>query len=86
MIARLASIKLNKSRAAIVLGSTIYLWGISEYNFLNDERYLKHELCHVRQFSDHGFVLFICLYLLESIKMGYYDNRFEVEARNAELI
>jgi hypothetical protein len=38
----------------------------------------------VAQYRQFGFVPFIFLYLAEWIKKGYYNNRFEVEAREAE--
>lgn len=69
---------------AMVLGKTIHLHNTTKANFLQDERWVKHELCHIKQFKDHGYVGFIIKYLWESIKKGYYNNRFEVEARKAE--
>ena len=68
----------------MVLGKTIHLHNTTKANFLQDERWVKHELCHIKQFKDHGYVGFIIKYLWESIKKGYYNNRFEVEARKAE--
>jgi hypothetical protein len=38
----------------------------------------------VEQFRRHGFFKFLFLYLWESLRHGYHDNRFEVEARAAE--
>ena len=83
-IAKLAATKLGSKRVAIVIGSTIHLHNTSKEDFLKDKRWVKHELCHVRQFHQNGFFTFIAKYLWESIKHGYYNNRFEVEARNAE--
>lgn len=68
----------------MVLGNTIYLHNATKQELLQNQRWLKHELCHVRQFQQHGLVLFIIKYLWESMKNGYYNNRFEVEARAAE--
>jgi hypothetical protein len=84
LIAKLAAFKLRSKRVAIVIGKTIHLHNTSEEEFLKDERWVKHELCHVRQFRENGLVGFIFKYLWESIKHGYHDNRYEVEARNAE--
>jgi hypothetical protein len=39
----------------------------------------------VRQFQRYGFLWFTVLYLWESARRGYYNNRFEVEARVAEM-
>jgi hypothetical protein len=83
-LARVAAWKLSASRVAIVFGSTIHLHNTTKEQFLNDERWVKHELCHIRQYQRLGFVRFIVLYLWDSIRNGYYNNRFEVEAREAE--
>jgi len=83
-IAKLAAYKLRSKKVAIVIGKTIYLHNTSKQTFLNDDRWLKHELCHIKQFQQNGFFIFIVKYLWESIKNGYYNNKFEVEARNAE--
>ena len=82
--ARLAAKKMNAYSVAMVLGKTIHLWGTSKKNFLADECWVKHELCHIKQFAEHGYVGFIIKYLWESLKVGYYNNKFEVEAREAE--
>ena len=83
-IAKLASKKLRTNRVAIVICKTIHLHNTSKQIFLQDERWLKHELCHVRQFKKYGFLNFIIKYLWESIRNGYYNNKYEVEARAAE--
>lgn len=83
-IAKLAAVKLRSSSVAMVLGNTIHLHNASKNEFLQNQRWLKHELCHVRQFQQHGYVLFIIKYLWETVKNGYYNNRFEAEARAAE--
>lgn len=85
-LARIAAWKLKSESVAMVLGKTIHLHNASKSAFLNDERWLKHELCHVKQFKQHGYIGFLVKYLWESIRKGYYNNRFEVEARNAELL
>lgn len=43
-----------------------------------------HELKHVEQFEREGWFRFLWLYMLDYLKAGYYNNRFEIEARNAE--
>ena len=83
-IAKFAAIKLQSQQAAIVIGKTIHLYNTSKKQFLLNERWLKHELCHVKQFQENGYVIFIAKYLWESIKRGYYNNKYEVEAREAE--
>lgn len=83
-LARIAVWKLGTHSVAMVLGSTIHLWNATKEEFLADEEWVKHESCHIRQFKQYGFVGFLVRYLWESIRHGYYNNRFEVEARNAE--
>jgi hypothetical protein len=83
-LARIAARKLNSTKVAIVLGNTIYLYNTGKETFLKDERWLKHELCHIKQFREHGFFSFIAKYLWESLKNGYYNNKYEVAARTAE--
>src|SRR5688500_18852195 len=83
-VARIAARKMKSHRAAIVFGEVIHLHNISKEQFLADERLVKHELCHVKQYKENGFVLFLIKFLIESIRKGYYNNRLEVEARAAE--
>ena len=83
-VARLAAWKLRASSVAIVVGKTIHLHNVSKDNFLKDEQWFKHEYCHLRQFKQHGFLPFIGKYLWESIRHGYFNNKYEVEARAAE--
>lgn len=83
-LAKLAALKLHSNRVAIVLGKTFYLYNTSKEEFLNDAKWLKHELCHIAQFKQYGFFTFIIKYLWESLWHGYYNNKYEVEARKAE--
>ncbi len=83
-IARLAARKLKSANVAIVIGKTIHLWNTPPLRFLQDKCWLRHELCHLRQFRKHGFTKFILLYLSESVRHGYFNNKFEIEAREAE--
>lgn len=83
-IAKLAALKLKTKRIAIVIGNTIHLHHTSKEEFLNDKRWVRHELCHIRQFQQNGFIPFMAKYVWESIKHGYYHNKYEVEAREAE--
>ncbi len=84
-IAKLAAVKLRSNRVAIVIGKTIHLHNTSKQDFLKDEKWVKHELCHVRQFHQYGFVNFIVKYLWESLRHGYFKNKYEVEARAEEI-
>ena len=85
-LAKIAAKKLGTKSVAMVLGKTIHLCNTTKAGFLLDEKWVKHELCHIKQFKEHGYFLFVVKYLWESIRKGYYNNRFEVEARNAEAL
>ena len=75
-IAKIAAIKLRSKRIAIVIGKTIHLHNTSTKDFLKEEKWVKHELCHVKQFQQNGFFIFIAKYLWESVRRGYYNNKF----------
>ena len=83
-IARLAAKKLHAGNVAIVIGRTIHLYNVTEQELLKNEKWLKHELCHIKQFQQYGFITFLAKYIWESINKGYFNNKFEVEARRAE--
>ncbi len=82
--ARMAAWKLNGTAAALVFGNTIYLHNITKEDFLEDARWVKHELKHIQQYQQLGKLRFVSLYFIEWLRKGYYNNRFEVEAREAE--
>lgn len=83
-MAKIAAKKLRSASVAMVIGSTIHLHNTSREEFLQNENWVKHELCHIRQYKQHGIAAFLIKYVWESVKKGYYNNRFEVEARAAE--
>jgi hypothetical protein len=85
-LARIAALKLRSGRVAMVIGNTIHLHNVTRADFLKNESWVKHELCHIQQFKKHGFVPFLAKYLWESVRHGYHNNKFEVEARKAELM
>ena len=82
-LARIARWVLRVDNVAMVLGKCIYLSGVQKEIFLKNRAWVAHELCHVRQFQEYGFFRFLWLYFIESLKVGYYRNKFEVEARAA---
>jgi hypothetical protein len=84
LLARIAAWKLNSKKVAIVFGKTIHLCRTSKEEFLNDTRWLRHELKHVEQYQRYGSARFVFLYLREWMKAGYDNNKYEVEAREAE--
>ena len=49
---------------------------------ISDSLY-KHESCHIMQVKRDGRLKFICKYLYYNIKYGYYNNPYEIEARQA---
>ena len=79
-----ASRVLRTEQMAMVLGRTIHLYNTSTEEFLADKRWYNHELKHIEQFEQHGFIPFLLKYTIESIKNGYYNNKYEIEARRAE--
>lgn len=83
-LARLAARRMGSPQLAMVIGRTIHLHGVSRRDFLQNASWLRHEVCHVRQYRQLGLVRFLWLYLWETWKAGYHGNRFEVAARAAE--
>jgi hypothetical protein len=57
----------------------IYLRGSAE-DFFSDPVLMLHEYCHVLRQWEPG-LLTTARYLLEWFRRGYWDNRFEIEAR-----
>jgi len=82
--ARMAASWLKVDNIAFTLGRTIYLHNASAQEFIQDQRWVKHELKHVEQFKRYGFIPFIALYTIETIRHGYHNNKYEKEARMAE--
>ena len=84
LLARLAARKLKQDKMAMVLGRTILLHNTTAAELVGDKRWLRHELAHIRQFKQQGYLPFLFNYLVESIRNGYYNNKYEREARAAE--
>lgn len=81
-LARVARLVLGgNARVAMVLGQTVHLSGATRAEFLADPEWVAHEEVHLRQVRDLGLPRFLWQYLVESARVGYYQNRFEVEAR-----
>lgn len=81
-LARIARVVLGgNARVAMVLGQTVHLSGATREEFLADPEWVAHEEVHLRQVRDLGVVRFLWEYLVESARVGYYQNKFEVEAR-----
>ena len=80
-LARVARLVLRAPRVAMVVGGTVHLSGASRAEFLADPEWVAHEAVHLRQYREHGLLPFLWKYLLESARVGYYHNKYEVEAR-----
>lgn len=83
-LARIAALKLGVDSVALTLGNTIHLYRASREELIENNRWLKHELAHVEQFRKYGFLKFIAMYLVETIRNGYRQNKYEIQAREAE--
>lgn len=83
-VARIAAVKMKADKVAIVFGNTIHLHNTSRQDFLSDTDWVCHELKHVEQYKQNGFALFLIKYVFDWVKNGYYNNKFEVEARESE--
>jgi hypothetical protein len=72
---------LKAQRVAMVVGQTVHLSGTTREDFLADAEWVAHEAVHLRQYKEHGLLPFLWKYLVESARVGYYANKYEVEAR-----
>ncbi|HEY6975038.1 MAG TPA: DUF4157 domain-containing protein [Chitinophagaceae bacterium] len=83
-LARVAAYILHEDCVAVVIGETVYLWNTNRQDFLKNKKWVTHELVHVQQFKQYGSLRFLFLYIWESLRNGYHNNRFEIEAREKE--
>jgi hypothetical protein len=81
LIAKMAAIILKQKKVAIVTCNIIHLWNTGKDEFVQNKKWLQHELVHVLQYREHGCFKFMVMYLWESLKNGYAGNKFEKEAR-----
>ena len=51
-------------------------------DLLIDKFLYIHETCHIIQVKRDGRIKFLIKYLFFNLKYGYYNNPYEVEARN----
>lgn len=86
LVARIAAFNLGASAqgAAIVFGCTIYLYKVTKSEILRNLPYLRHEVAHVLQYKREGYVRFWLKYLWYSLRFGYKQNPYEVQAREAQ--
>jgi hypothetical protein len=85
-IASMGAWKLKTDKIALVIGGTVHLHNTTREEFLQNKRWVRHEEKHIEQYKKHGVISFLIRYIFESIRSGYYNNKFEVEARKAEDI
>ncbi len=71
--------RLHGCNSATTRRRRIYLRG-SAADFFKDPVLMLHEYCHVLKQWEPG-TLTVRGYLLESARRGYWNNRFEIEAR-----
>ncbi len=81
-LARIACRWMKNNAVAMVMGKTIHVYGARPMDLLSNMDWLLHEIVHIRQFEENGYIRFIGLYLLEWMKHGYHNNRYEIEARD----
>lgn len=79
--------KLNgRSRYAVTISKTCTLYSTDKSYVDMSTRWRKHEDAHKAQYEKYGQIKFLILYLWESCKHGYTNNKFEIEAREAERL
>jgi hypothetical protein len=83
--AQLAKMKLGKGGVALVMRKTIYLYGVTKDQFLSDEKWVCHELQHIKQYEQEGVLKFLIKYFIYWLRYGYYNIPYEKEARANEL-
>ena len=71
--------RLHWNATATTRRQRIYLRGSAE-DFFKDAALMMHEYCHVMNQWEPG-LLTIRRYIIEWLRHGYWDNRFEIEAR-----
>ena len=61
-------------------------WGVAYFmpGWETNERLIKHELEHLEQMKRDGKFRFAFRYLWRSLRYGYRNNPYEIEAREAE--
>ena len=75
--------KLLKYDGLTTYWDTIYF---KDREALQNNRIMRHELCHIEQMKRDGKLKHFFTYNYYWIKYGYKNNPYEVEARKAEGI
>ncbi len=83
-IAKMGAKFIKVDNVALTIGNTIYLHNATKKDLVSNKTWLSHELVHVKQYEKLGKMKFLFLYLIECLRKGYYNCKFEVEAREKE--
>lgn len=54
-------------------------------NHMDDKKLIRHEMKHIEQIKTEGRLKFAVKYVYYTIRHGYWNNPYEVEARKAEI-
>lgn len=82
LVSKIAKVFMRPSKSealATTIGKTIHLHNISTQDFIARRAFLRHELQHCIQY--HTIRFFLLKYIWETIRHGYFQNLYEVEAR-----
>lgn len=82
LVSKIAAVFMRPSKSealATTIGKTIHLHNITPEDFVQRQAFLRHELQHSIQY--HTISLFLLKYIWETVRHGYFQNRYEVEAR-----
>lgn len=83
-LAWLAARCLGTRRVAVAWRSSILLWGVNRPDFLANAAWVRHEVCHLKQYRRYGTAGFLLRYGLGWLRYGYQQHPMELEARAAE--
>jgi hypothetical protein len=73
--------KITPDTWAVTLGWWIFIW---PWCHATDERLIRHEQVHLRQWKRYWMVGFPFIYIYYHLKYGYQNNPLEIEARKEE--
>lgn len=77
-------IRSHKNKAiASAINKTIHLHAITAEAFVERKAFMRHELQHIIQY--HTIRFFVLKYIWETLKKGYFNNKYEVEAREKAI-
>jgi len=70
--------KITRANAITCFWDTIYF---IDYKSIKNNKVIKHEMQHIKQYRRDGILKFSIKYLYWAIKYGWWDNPYEKEAR-----